>query len=196
MNKEEKQKKQIELKTLIDENISLKTDYYFVDYIISNEKINVVKNVLCFDINMLSDLKESINKKIKENASKIETLKLELIENWIENKRLKAPLLSDILTMPMFKTLGENTYLVKNLQNLLVCSDKTSSVSFRKKLFNWQEKRKNFSEIKGPIAKIDDTNKDMWKVLFTESIIPYEWRHFILEEITTKEVVALEIKVR
>lgn len=194
MNKEEKQKKQIELKTLVEENVSLKTDYYFVDYIISNEKINVVKNVLCFDINMLSDLKESINKKIKENASKIENLKIELIENWIENKRLKAPLLSDVLTMPMFKTLGENTYLVKSLQNLLVCSDKTSSVSFRKKLFNWQEKRKNFSEIKGLIAKIDDTNKDMWKVLFTEST--YEWKYFILEEITTKEVVALEIKVR
>lgn len=194
MNKEEKQKKQIELKTLVDENVSLKTDYYFVDYIINNKKINVVKNVLCFDINMLSDLKESINKKFKENASKIENLKMELIENWIENKRLKAPLLSDVLTMPMFKTLGENTYLVKSLQNLLVCSDKTSSVSFRKKLFNWQEKRKNFSEIKGSIAKIDDANKDMWKVLFTEST--YEWRHFILEEITTKEVVALEIKVR
>jgi len=194
MNKEEKQKKQIELKTLVDENVSLKTDYYFVDYIINNKKINVVKNVLCFDINMLSDLKESINKKFKENASKIENLKMELIENWIENKRLKAPLLSDVLTMPMFKTLGENTYLVKSLQNLLVCSDKTSSVSFRKKLFNWQEKRKNFSEIKGSIAKIDDANKDMWKVLFTEST--YEWRYFILEEITTKEVVALEIKVR
>ena len=187
MTKEEKKQMQNILIDLIKEKSFLAKDLVFVENALLNKETNVVKNILCLNIDELHKIKDDLEKKQQENCLKIKEVKLKLILNWLEAKRLKSQLLSEVLSTSFTKIARQSEYVISsNLENLVVLSEANLAIKFSRYLFM-------SNSAKNTTNKITDLNKHMWRVLYSESDLA-GWKFFLLEETSTDEKIFLQVK--
>jgi len=188
MDKEEKRKTKNILIDLVKEKNSLLNDLKFINNVLSNRETNVVKNILGLNIDDYIEIKKSIIKNQDENSLKIKEAKSKLILDWLEFKRLKSPLLPEVFLPSLTSLIIQKEYIVSiPLEKLVLVSEANLAIRFEHKHLR--------TTYNTSFHKVNDSNKHMWRVLQSE-VDRNGWRYFLLEEVTTNEVINLDVRIK